>query len=79
MHEYIVWRVLDNDIDWFYLEDGEYRRLASGEDGIFRSREFPGLWLDRAALLRGEMSAVLSVLSQGLASAEHVEFAARHA
>ena len=46
--EYIVWRVLDNDLDWFRLEDGEYRRLLSGDDGIFRSAEFPGLWLDRS-------------------------------
>jgi len=76
VREYIVWRVLDSDIDWFRLEDGEYRRLAAGDDGIFRSREFPGLWLDRAALLRGEMSAVLNVLNQGLASPEHANFAA---
>ncbi len=78
VREYIVWRVLDNDIDWFRLEDGEYRRLAAGDDGVFRSREFPGLWLDRAALLRGEMSAVLNVLNQGLASPEHLDFVAHH-
>jgi Uma2 family endonuclease len=77
VREYVVWRVLDNDVDWFRLEDGEYRRLAAGDDGIFRSREFPGLWLDRAALLRGEMSSVLNVLNQGLASPEHADFAAR--
>jgi Uma2 family endonuclease len=77
VREYIVWRVLDNDVDWFRLEEGEYRRLAPGGDGIFRSLEFPGLWLDRAALLRGDMSAVLNVLNQGLASPEHVAFAIR--
>ena len=42
---------------------------------FFRSREFPALWLDRAALLRGDMSAVLNVLNQGLASPEHADFA----
>ncbi|PNK01847.1 Uma2 family endonuclease, partial [Cylindrospermopsis raciborskii] len=25
--EYIVWRVYDQEIDWFYLHEGEYRRL----------------------------------------------------
>jgi Uma2 family endonuclease len=79
VREYIVWRVLDGDIDWFRLEDGEYRRLALGEDGIFRCREFPGLWLDRAALLRGDMATVLDVLTQGLSSPEHAQFGARQA
>jgi len=72
--EYIVWRTLDGDLDWFRLVEGNYERLSPDEHGIFRSREFPGLWLDRPALLRGDMAVVLTVLNQGLASAEHAEF-----
>ena len=79
VREYIVRRVLDSAVDWFRLEDGEYRRLALGEDGIFCSREFPGLWLDPAALLRGDMAAVLGVLNQGLSSPEHADFVVRQA
>ena len=26
VREYVVWRVLDCEIDWFVLTDGEYRR-----------------------------------------------------
>jgi Putative restriction endonuclease len=51
VQEYIVWRVLDQAIDWFYLDNGIYVDLPPDDDGIIRSRQFPGLWLDRAALL----------------------------
>lgn len=77
VREYVVWRLLDADIDWFCLVDGDYQRLAADESGIFRSREFPGLWLDRAALLRGDIPAALATLQAGLASAEHAEFVGR--
>ncbi len=60
VREYIVWRVLDRAIDWFILRDGRYDRLAPGADGVYRSEIFPGLWLDAAALLRGDLAAVLS-------------------
>ena len=75
--EYIVWRVKDEDLDWFRLEDGEYQPLAADADGIIRSREFPGLWLDKPALLRDDMKQVLAVLNQGLASPEHAAFIAQ--
>jgi hypothetical protein len=42
-----------------------------------RSTVFPGLWLDTAALLRGDLSTVLAVVQRGLSSSEHAEFAAR--
>jgi Uma2 family endonuclease len=71
VREYIVWRVQDNALDWFRLVEGEYRRLESGADGILRSVEFPGLWLDAIALLRSDMKTVLDVLQCGLASPEH--------
>jgi Uma2 family endonuclease len=75
--EYIVWRVQDREVDWFVLQDGLYERLVASADGILRSRVFPGLWLDPAALLRGDMAGVLAVLQQGLNSPEHADFAAR--
>jgi Uma2 family endonuclease len=73
--EYIVWRILDNDVDWFRLVEGDYQRLQADEKGILRSQVFPGLWLDKPALLRGDMTAVLATLQQGLASPEHASFA----
>ena len=75
--EYIVWRVLDNQIDWFILREGQYERLAPDAQGIVRSRALPGLWLDVAAMIRGDMATVMTVLQQGLESKDHSEFVAR--
>jgi hypothetical protein len=75
--EYVVWRVLEQAVDWFILREGAYDRLAPGPDGIYRSEVFPGLWLDAAALVRADMARVLQVVQQGLASPEHTAFVAR--
>jgi Putative restriction endonuclease len=75
VQEYVVWRVLDRAIDWFYLKDGKYVDLLPDEDGISRSRIFPGLWLDREALILDDMPRVMAVLQLGLASPEHNVFA----
>jgi Uma2 family endonuclease len=74
--EYLVWRILDQAIDWFILRNGEYVKLAPGEDGVLRSEIFPGLWLDQAALIRGDMAAVLARLQNGIAAPEHAAFVA---
>jgi Uma2 family endonuclease len=76
--EYIVWRVLDEAIDWFVLgEDGKFERLPLDLDGCYRSRVFHGLWLEPSALIRDDLKAVLQVLEKGLASPEHAAFLAR--
>jgi Uma2 family endonuclease len=77
VREYLVWRVLDGQIDWFMLREGQYEPLAPGSDSLLRSTVFPGLWLDPAALLRGDLTSVLAVLDQGVHSLEHAEFVAR--
>jgi Uma2 family endonuclease len=77
VREYLVWRVLDGQIDWFVLREGQYEALAPGTGGILKSTVFPGLWLDPAALLRGDLASVLAVLDQGVHSPEHAEFVAR--
>lgn len=77
VREYVVWRVDDRHVDWFVLQGGEFQRLAPDEDGVLRSRVFPGLWLDAAALVRGDMARVLAVVQAGLASPEHAAFAER--
>lgn len=75
--EYVVWRVLDEAVDWFMLREGRYERLPLSPDGLYKSEVFPGLWLDPAALVRGDMPRVLQVLQEGLASAEHEAFVKR--
>jgi Uma2 family endonuclease len=74
VQEYIVWRVLDGQIDWFVNQDGRFEPLPPAADGILRSRVFPGLWLDPLALLNGDKTKVKSTLQQGLETSEHIEF-----
>lgn len=77
VREYVVWRVYEEAIDWFVLRAGKYDRIQPGADGVLRSESFPGLWLDAAALLRGDLAAVLRVVQQGVATPEHAQFVAR--
>ncbi|HKM54954.1 MAG TPA: Uma2 family endonuclease [Isosphaeraceae bacterium] len=77
VREYLVWRVLDGQIDWFVLREGEYEAMAAASDGILKSTVFPGLWLDSSALLGGDLASVLAILDQGVHSPEHAEFVAR--
>ncbi len=74
VQEYLVWRVYDEALDWFRLQEGEYHRLEPGEDGIIRSQVFPGLHLDAEALLAGDLGAVLSAVRAGTETEEHAAF-----
>ncbi|MBE9141781.1 Uma2 family endonuclease [Planktothrix mougeotii] len=74
VQEYLVWRVYDRQFDWFRLNEGEYIQLEPNKDNIICSQLFPGLWLDKAALLTGDLAKVLAVLQAGLSTIEHQEF-----
>lgn len=75
VREYVVSRVWDEAVDWFVLRSGRFEPLTPA-DGIYRSEVLPGLWLEPAAALRGDVARVLEVLQQGLASPEHAAFVA---
>jgi len=77
VREYLVWRVLDEQIDWFVLENGSFVPLPPDGDGLLKSRAFPGLWLDPAALLSDNRARLAEVAQFGLASADHAEFLKR--
>lgn len=77
VREYVVWRTLDNAIDWFVLRDGRYDILPASEGELYKSETFPGLWLDAAAMLRGDLAEVLRMLREGVAGHEHAEFIQR--
>ena len=74
VQEYVVWRVLERQIDWFVLSDGEYRPLPMNPAGMFESLVFPGLRLAVDALLQGDIARVLAELRNGLSTPEHAEF-----
>jgi Uma2 family endonuclease len=77
VREYVVWRVLDGKIDWFVHREERFELLTPAADGILSSTVFPGLWLDPAALMRGDVYGVLAIVQQGLNSPEHADFVAR--
>ena len=66
VQEYIVWRVEEEELDWFRLVEGNYVQLEANNEGIICSEIFPGLWLDKKALLTGDLAKVLAVLQQGI-------------
>ncbi len=74
IQEYLIWQVFDQKIDWFQLQDGDYVALIPNPQGMICSQVFPGLWLDVAAMLQGDMQRVLAVLQTGMSSAEHQAF-----
>jgi Putative restriction endonuclease len=74
VQEYIVWRVLDKQIDWFSLENGKYQRLSANNRGIIESKVFTGLRLNVNALLNDDLTQVLQDLQSGITSKSHKEF-----
>jgi Uma2 family endonuclease len=60
--EYIVWRVLDEAIDWFRLVDGQYVLIEQDAEGVIESEQFPGLRLHIPSMLAGDLPALLARL-----------------
>ncbi len=77
VQEYIVWRVYDQQIDWWQLDEGEYQPLAPDDGGIIHSHVFPGLALNIPALLKGNLAGVLATLQATMSTAAHAAFVAR--
>ncbi len=75
VQEYIIWRVLDEQIDWFSLEDGKYHRLVADMHGIIESKVFPGLRLNTTAMVNDDLKLVLAELQAGLQSEKYAAFA----
>jgi Uma2 family endonuclease len=73
VREYMVWRVENEEIDWFLLKAGKYQRMKL-KDGLYKSKVFPGLWLDPQAMVASDLTKVLKALQQGIASPEHQRF-----
>ncbi len=77
VREYLVWQIEEQQFDWFVLEEGRYVTQAANAEGVAESRIFPGLRLHIAALMAGDLAAVLAELQAGLATAAHAAFLQR--
>jgi Uma2 family endonuclease len=74
VQEYLVWRVYEQQFDWWRLREGAYVPLPADAAGVVYSEVFPGLWLAVPELLDGNLAEVLGVLQTGLATSEHLAF-----
>jgi Uma2 family endonuclease len=66
------------------VKEGRLRAFGPGgteipndDDGIYRSKVFPGLWIDAAAIVAGDLRRALRMLNKGLKSPEHAAFVRR--
>jgi Uma2 family endonuclease len=77
VREYVVLALRTQQVFWFIRQRGQYKEVPLPADGIFRSRVFPGLWLDAEAILSSDRRRVLAALREELATPEHAAFVAK--
>lgn len=71
--EYLVWNTGGEEIRWFIRKGSRFVKL-SAQQGILRSKVFPGLWLNEPAMLTFDLASVIATLQEGLLSKEHAAF-----
>ena len=71
--EYLAVLMREKEIRWHRLTKTGYQ-LLKPQAGVWKSRVFPGLWLDGAALLANDSAKVLATLQEGLRSTQHAAF-----
>lgn len=74
VREYVTILLQSKQIIWRQLVRGRYREIQPGEDGLFRSQVFPGLWLDPEAVWDRRKSLRAGV-ELGLKTTEYAAFA----
>jgi Uma2 family endonuclease len=72
VREYLVFCVRPGELRAFPFGDGKQPTVM--KDGTYRSTEFPGLWIDVAALVAKDVRRVLATGRAGIASDEHSRF-----
>jgi Uma2 family endonuclease len=70
--EYVVVCVEQQELHWFHFPSK--RELKPNSDGIYKSRVFPGLWINGPALLARDSAKLLATIQEGCASKEHAAF-----
>jgi Uma2 family endonuclease len=76
VQEYMVLMVLEHEMRWFQLVEGEYKLLITGEDGVLRSQVFPGFQLHPDMFWTDDLVGSRQLLEAGMATEEHKAFVA---
>jgi Uma2 family endonuclease len=72
VQEYMIVAVEEREVRWFDLSVDE--TFSEDSSGIIKSRVFPGLWIDTAALLNRDMKRLVGSLQRGLRTKAHSQF-----
>jgi Putative restriction endonuclease len=75
--EYLFHGIEPDQVRWFVRQEGAFQEMKPGDDGLYRSQAFPGLWLDSKALFEEELNGLIAALERGLATDEHAKFVAQ--
>jgi Uma2 family endonuclease len=75
--EYLVVELEPDRIHWFTRRGKRFVVLRPGLDGIYRSKVFPGLWLDPIAIFTKDRARRNAILERGVATSEHAAFVAK--
>ncbi len=75
VQEYVVFSVEERELHWFHFPTG--RKYKPDRNGLWKSRVFPGLWIDGPALVARDTSRLIAAVQQGLATPEHAAFVRR--
>jgi hypothetical protein len=74
VREYVAVLLEEQQVRWHRLVKGAYRLCRPDSQGVFRSREFPGLWLDAPAVWEFDLARLPATLQRGLKSPGHTAF-----
>jgi Uma2 family endonuclease len=72
--EYLAILMHEQAIHWHRLTKKGYVLFDTPPDMIWKSKHFPGLWLNGKALFDNDDAALLATLEEGLRSPEHAAF-----
>jgi Uma2 family endonuclease len=75
VQEYLVVDLEEGRLHWFHFPSK--RKLKPGKDGLWKSRVFPGLWIDADALFARDSAKLIAAVQHGTVSPEHAEFVRR--
>jgi Uma2 family endonuclease len=74
VREYLVVCLREQKVHWFHFPSR--RKLRPDKDGVWKSKVFPGLWLDGPALLARDSARLMAAVQRGIATPEHAAFVA---
>lgn len=75
VQEYVVFSIEERELHWFHFPSK--RKLKPDRAGVWKSKVFPGLWLNGPALVAQDSAGLVATLQAGLATPEHAAFAAQ--